>query len=315
VLIGAALIVMASGSLAQAPKIEPAAETTAEKTEPVVNSNLTAPLFYQLLLGELNVSEGEPGAGYSLILDAARKQRDPQLYRRAVEVALQARSGEAALTAAQAWAQALPESPEANRYVLQILLALNRVGETGPVLRTLLDRSPPTERNDTINGIPQAYARVSDKAQALRVVREALAAALKQREHAAAAWTTIGRMELAQEQLPQALASAKSAHTADPASPFPALLALELMERGQTDAEILVRTHLQAAPLTAAGEATVVLATRVSCSTCSAAAKPAPNSPPSPPSSPRWPNPGCCKPLCRCRTTRFPRPAHRCKNS
>lgn len=259
VLIGAALIVMASASLAQTPKTELAAETTAEKTEPVVNSSLTAPLFYQLLLGELNVSEGEPGAGYSLILDAARKQRDPQLYRRAVDVALQARSGEAALTAAQAWAQTLPESPEANRYVLQILLALNRVGETGPVLRTLMDRTPPTERNDTINSIPQAYARVSDKAQALRVVREALAAALKQREHAAAAWTTIGRMELAQEQLPQALASAKSAHTADPASPFPALLALELLERGQTDAEILVRTHLQAAPLTAAGEAPVVL--------------------------------------------------------
>ena len=259
-LLGAALITAASGSLAQTPRTTPPAETNAEKIEPVVNSNLTAPLFYQLLLGELNVREGEPGAGYSLILDAARKQRDPLLYRRAVEVALQARSGEAALTAAQAWAQALPESPDAHRYVLQILLALNRVGETGPVLRTILERSSAAERNDTINGVPQAYARVSDKALAQRVVREALAPSLKQREHAAAAWTTIGRMELAQDQLPQALASARTAHDADPASPFPALLALELMERGQAEAETLVSAHLRVAKLSAPGEATVALA-------------------------------------------------------
>eukprot|EP01041_Mallomonas_annulata_P027076 gene27076-48583_t len=49
----------------------------------LVNSALNAPLFYQLLLGELNVRAGEPGTGYSFILDAARKQRDTRLYRRA----------------------------------------------------------------------------------------------------------------------------------------------------------------------------------------------------------------------------------------
>ncbi len=259
-LVGSALIAMASGTLAQAPKTAPAAEVAAPKTEPVLNSNLTAPLFYQLLLGEIQIRQGDPGTGFSLILDAAGKQRDPLLYRRAVEVALQARSGDAALTAAQAWAQALPESPEAHRHVLQILLALNRVGESGPVLRAVLERSSAAERNDIINGIPQAYARATDKSQALRVVREALTTTLRQREHAAAAWTTLGRMELAQDQLPQALASAKAAHEADPSSPFPALLALELMERGQADAEALVRDHLQAAKPSPQGPATVALA-------------------------------------------------------
>lgn len=259
-LLGVVLISLAGGVLAQAPKAAPVAPVPAETTEPVVNSGLTAPLFYQLLLGELNVREGEPGAGYSLILDAARKQRDPLLYRRAVDVALGARSGEAALTAAQAWAQALPDSPEANRFVLQILLALNRVGETGPVLRSILERSTPAERNETINAIPQTYARVADKPLALRVVREALSATLKQREHAPAVWTTLGRMELAQDLVPQALASAKAGHAANPASPFPALLALELLEQGQPEAEALVRAHLQASPATNPGESNVLLA-------------------------------------------------------
>lgn len=211
------------------------------------NSALTAPLFYQLLLGELNVRGGDAGAGYSLLLDAARKQRDPALYRRAVEVALQNRSGEAALTAARAWSADLPQDAEADRYLLQILLALNRVGETAPVLRAIVERSAATERNNTLNAIPQTYARIPDKAAALAVVREALTDSLSKTERAAAAWTTIGRMQLAAEQLAPALASMRQGHAADPASPFPALLALELFERGQADAEAVILRHLKAA--------------------------------------------------------------------
>ena len=228
--------------------------------ETILNSGLNAPLFYQLLLGELNVMAGEPGTGYSLILDAARKQKDPALYRRSVELALQARSGDAALAAARAWAQEIPGSSEANRFVLQILLALNRVAETAPVLQAILQASPVTERNDTINAIPQTYSRVADKSLAATVVREALAPSLKQPFHAAAAWTTIGRMELAQEQLLPAMAAAREGHAIDPASPYPALLALELMERGQADAEALVRQQLQASSTSTTGDSAVALA-------------------------------------------------------
>lgn len=259
------LMGLAFGAAAQpatpAPPPMAAAAPAPAIEEAVVNSALNAPLFYQLILGELNVSAGEPGTGYSLILDAARKQKDPGLYRRAVDVALQARSGEAALTAARAWAQELPDSPEANRFVLQILLALNRVAETGPVLQAILQTSPVTERNDTINAIPQTYGRVTDKALAASVVREALVPSLKQPFHAAAAWTTVGRMELAQDQLPLALAAAREGHRIDAASPYPALLALELMERGQDGAEALVRQQLQSGhTATTPGDTAVALA-------------------------------------------------------
>lgn len=234
-------------------------EAAAQDQPAVVNSRLSAPLFYQLLLGELNIAEGEPGAGYSLILDAARKQKDEQLFKRAVEVALQARSGDAALTAAQAWTQALPESIDAQRYVLQILLALNRAGESTPFLRSLIERSPQAQRSEVISAIPQTYARVADKALALRVVREALSTSLQQRETAAAAWTTVGRLQLANEQIPQALESARLGQNADPASPFPALLALELMERGQADAEALVKRHLETPPVADRAQPNVTL--------------------------------------------------------
>ncbi|MCW5653352.1 MAG: tetratricopeptide repeat protein [Hydrogenophaga sp.] len=254
------LIGLAFGALAQpAPASAPPAPVVVAQP-PVVNSALNAPLFYQLLLGELNVRGGDPGAGYSLILDAARRQRDPALYRRAVEVALQARSGEAALSAARAWAQEAPADAEANRYVLQMLLALNRPAETAPVLKAILQAAGPDERNDIINAIPQTYARVQDKAQAAAVVREALEPSLKQPAQAAAAWTTVGRMALAQDQLPQALAAARQGHEADPASPYPALLALELLERGQADAEPLVRRQLLVSTSNSSDDIAVALA-------------------------------------------------------
>lgn len=242
------LIALASGlallasAQAQSPQAEPP------------SSALDAMLFYQLLLGELNVNRGDPGAGFSLILDAARRQKDPLLFRRAVEVALQARSGDSALAAARTWSQTLPGDAEADRYTLQILLALNRVAETGPVLRAVLQTLPAAERNEAINAIPQTFARASDKPLAAAAVREALAPFLANAVHGASAWTTVGRMELAQERLPQAVDAARRGHAIEPASPYPALLSLELLERGQSEVEPLIRQQIDASRNTSSND-------------------------------------------------------------
>jgi tetratricopeptide (TPR) repeat protein len=237
----------------------PDATAAAIAVSPPANSALTAPLFYQLLLGELNLNVGDPGLGFNLLLDAARKQHDPSLYQRAVDAALQNRSGDAALEAARAWSKDLPKDVRAERYVLQILLALNRPGETAGVLKGIIEHASPVDRQNTINAIPQTYAKVPDKALALAVVKEALANALKQPDQAATAWTTVGRMELAQGQTAAALNSARKGHAAEPASPFPAMLALELFERGESEAESLVLAHRRASSLDSKTEPAVAL--------------------------------------------------------
>jgi hypothetical protein len=86
--------------------------------------------------GRTERARSEPAPVIALILDAARKTNDPALYQRAVEIAFQSRAGDAALQAARAWKQAFPQSREANRFVLQILLALNRVPRGAEPLRT-----------------------------------------------------------------------------------------------------------------------------------------------------------------------------------
>lgn len=213
------------------------------------DSGLDAELFYQLLLGELNVRTDEPSAGFALILDAARKTANPALYQRAVELALQSRSGDAALQAARAWKQAFPQSREANRYVLQILVALNRLPESVEPLKTELALVDAADRPAFIAALGRMYARSADKKQAAATVERALAEYLVAPATGAAAWSTVGRLRLAAEDPAGALEAARRGLSVDPKSEGPVLLALEMMDPKQPEAEVLVRRYMAGQPL------------------------------------------------------------------
>jgi tetratricopeptide (TPR) repeat protein len=203
-------------------------------------------LFYMLMLGELNVVGGEPGAAYSIILDAARKTRDPKLYERAIRVALQARSGEPALQAARAWKQAFPASRDANRYVLQLLLTLNRVNETLEPLKSDIASATMKERVVTIASVPAFFARVSDKKLATGIVEQALAQYLDSTQFGAAAWGAVGQMRQNGGDSSGALEAASKSQAADSTSDAAALVALPLIGAKLPQAEQIVRKYLQA---------------------------------------------------------------------
>jgi len=209
------------------------------------NSAMNAELFYQLLLGEVNAQGGEQGVGFQLILDAARKTGDARLFRRATDLALQGRSGESALQAARAWRQALPASREANRYVLQILIGLNRLVEVAEPLKRELAALSGAELLQAMGNLPRMFARASDKKQSAGMVEQALAEYLATPGAGPVAWTTIGRMRLDAADTPGALEAAQLGHALDNSAEGPALLALNLMDRKNPQAEVIVRKHLQ----------------------------------------------------------------------
>jgi hypothetical protein len=142
--------------------------------EEISNSKMNAESMLMILLGELKLTQGDPGAAYSLMLEAAKKNNDAELYHRAVEIALNARSGPPALDAAKAWKKAFPKSREANRFVLQIHVALNQLPESLMPLRQEILMTPDAEQVKTINGIVQVYAQAQDKELATAVVEQAL---------------------------------------------------------------------------------------------------------------------------------------------
>lgn len=227
------------GAQAQAPDSNPAAP---------VSSALDSELFYQLLLGELNAREGEPGTGYSLLLDAARKTNDGRIYQRAVDIALQSRSGESALAAVRAWRQALPTSREANRYLLQILIGLNRIAETQEPLKREVANTDAKDRAAAISAIPRYFARVGDKKLAATTVEQALAAYLVTPVPGVAAWTSIGRLRLEAGDSAGALDAARRGQALDARAEGPAILALSMMNARTPQAEAVVKKHLEAAP-------------------------------------------------------------------
>jgi len=220
------------------------ATTSHAQTEPEVekinNSAMSGELLYEILLGELNLRQGEPASGFALLLDAAKKTNDVQLFARAVDVALQARSGDGALMAARAWSQAAPQDRKANSQLLQILIALNQVTDSLGPLKKELNFASGTELNAVISQIPRQYARASDKKQAADIVQQALEPYLKNKTTTSEAWTSLGRMRLGHNNTAAAMDAARQGNAADRKALSPALLALELMGRQVPEAEPLV---------------------------------------------------------------------------
>jgi tetratricopeptide (TPR) repeat protein len=215
------------------------------KAEPVENSGLNAELLYEILVGELELRNEDWNSGFALLLDAARKSNDYELYSRSVEVALQARSGDGALVAARAWAQSYPQDRKANMQVLQILLALNQTNETLDPLKKELSLAPANERADAIALIPRYFSREKDKPTVQKIVTQALEPYLNAPDTAGVAWTTVGRMRLLNNDLNGALEAARKGTQLDPKSIQPGLLALELMPHQVEGAEALVKQSLK----------------------------------------------------------------------
>ena len=223
------------------------AKAPASSGEPVLNSDLDAQLFYQLLIGEIELRDGEAGAAYQVVLDAARRTRDEQLFRRATDIALQGRAGDQALAAVMAWRTAVPSSAEAHRYLIQMLVALNRPAEAIEPLRALIQLTPAEDRPALIQSLPGFFGRVPDHVQAAGWVEQALQGYLDAPATRAAARVALARTWLSVPDAPKALALLQRAQADDPTSEAPALLASAMLSTSP-EAEAIVTSHLQAKP-------------------------------------------------------------------
>jgi hypothetical protein len=76
-LVAATLALLSGMAWAQAPAAAPpAAPPAAAEPAPPLNSAMDDRLIYQLLIGELALTQGDLGTAYSWLLDAARRTRD-----------------------------------------------------------------------------------------------------------------------------------------------------------------------------------------------------------------------------------------------
>ena len=223
---------------AQLPSAEAAAPVA-----PKANSAMDDRLFYQLLLGELALAQGDAGTAYDWLLDAARRTKDEGLFRRSVDIALQARAGDQALAAARAWRLARPESLDALRLQMKILLGLNRPEQVTEPLRSLLEQTPAAERGGLIAALPRFLQRANDPRLVAGLMDDVLKPYLDAPDTRIAAHVALGRAWLEAKEADRALALAQEGFALEPAAVGPPLLGLQLMgERPQ--AEAMVRQYL-----------------------------------------------------------------------
>ena len=217
----------------------------------------TAQAFYQGLLAELSSLAEDYVQAHALMLNLARMSNDPQAYERATEFALRSRDGDTALMTARSWLKAFPGSHEAARYVIQILVGLNRLDDTIEPLRADLAAYPLAERGAAIADVPRYFARVTDKKRAATVVQTALAPELTRSKMVAPGWAAVGTVQLMASDAASALKSALNGARAEPTNRQIATLALYLVQAEKSPADDILDGFIRASGPVDAGLAYV----------------------------------------------------------
>lgn len=223
------------------------AEAAHTPTEADLAAAQAASRFYEVLMGELTAYQGDYTSALALLLEAAR-QTSPhpdaqRLYHRAAELALQSRSGQRALMVAREWQQTYPDSRDANRYLLRVLLLLNRVADTAEPLAREITATPPESKLALYLTLTQLYHRASDQALAAAVIAKALRPDLQNPVTAPTAWATLGHIHLQADQPDRAQQALEHSHRFAAYNAAAALLALDLMKYGATYTSAYNGTH------------------------------------------------------------------------
>jgi tetratricopeptide (TPR) repeat protein len=236
---------MAAASLLALALLSPSLHANASAAPP--NSELDAPLFYQLLVGEMELRSGQPGVAYQVLLDAARRTGDGELFRRVVNIALQARAGDQALIAARAWREAVPDSVEAHQMIIQLLAALNRPADVAAPLAALLELTPAPQRPGVLASLPRLFQRTPEPKRVYEALAPVLESAAAKPGTRLMALLVQGRLALSAEQPTKALELARAAAKEFPDADEPLMLALDLMP-STPEAESLITARLAAKP-------------------------------------------------------------------
>lgn len=124
-------------------------------------------------------------------------------------------------------------------------MALNRIADSEPYLRKLVNNTPASGKSNTFLSISQRCVnRASDKALAADVVERALADDLADKDIGPLAWATVGHMRLLAGNKAGALDAVSRAQELKPDTGAIVLLALELIETGSPELEPMVQRYL-----------------------------------------------------------------------
>jgi len=175
--------VLAAGACAQAPlPLEPRAPATRIPPAPAASDEqeLTPDLFYRIMLGEVALQRGDIALAARSYYMAAQKAQDPQLAKRATEIALTGRLAGLATESARLWST-LDPSAERPRQILAALASGDASQLADPAtedLRTRLERlladaaTSGQGVGEIFLQLNRAFAQQSDKRAVYALIRD-----------------------------------------------------------------------------------------------------------------------------------------------
>jgi Flp pilus assembly protein TadD len=188
--------------------------------------DLTGPLLYEMLLGEIALQRGSAGLAAQTYAELARRTKDPRIARRAVEIANFARTPQYALEAARAWHEADPASLQALQMLAGLLVGARKVDEAEPYLARLLASDGAAAANGFLQ-LGRLLASNPDKQANQHVVRR-LAAKYPDLPQARLA---LAQAAFAADDEAGALAEARRAAQLQPGWEAPAIFEAQVLQR------------------------------------------------------------------------------------
>ncbi len=181
------------------PNLKPVEPEVAET--PPADSGMPPNLLYKLLLGEVAGQRGDMDLAVENYLDAARVSRDPEVVKRAAQVALYAGNLDDAIRACELWVELEPESVEARVTLGRLYVRDDEAADAVAAFRWAIDRS--ASPHVELTQIARAIAREENRETVLAVVKQ-LAEAYPE---VAEGWFALATVAMDVNELPTAQAA------------------------------------------------------------------------------------------------------------
>lgn len=165
-----------TGEVPQAPaETEPAhVEVQVQALPGGTQEQLSGPLLYDILLGEIAGQRGQLDISVERYIEAARYSQDPQVAERAMKIAVYAKRQELALEAARRWVELAPDNSEARQSLAALALRGGKDDEALAQIDYLLRHSdaPPDQAYQALLGL---LIREPDKQRTLALMERVVA--------------------------------------------------------------------------------------------------------------------------------------------
>lgn len=230
-----------------APGVPRAAAAPGRKASEPAQSVMDAPMFYDILMGEILDQQGDAASAAQFFQDAATRSRDPRLYARLFSIAMRQQDGKEALRHAREWQVADPGSTDALRAMLVAQMGQRAYADMEAPLRQLLLGAKDTELPPLLEALPNWLGPQIDPAVTLKITEAPLRALAQQASRPAGvrqgALVALARFQWrAKKQVPAA-DSLRQAEALDPGQWLVARVAAEWLAQ-QPSLESLLRQYL-----------------------------------------------------------------------